>query len=59
MTFSKAISPLARPVIRRVQEAEPEHYGSDCPMAGRMIQHGLGDGESLHPMSMVRKAYGI
>ena len=66
-TYDKAMK-IARPVVRQVKEAEPEHYGSDCPMAGRMIQHGLevqqkkGDpkaGESLHPISMLRKAYGI
>jgi Fe-S oxidoreductase len=58
-TYEKAMK-IARPVVKRVQEAEPEHFGSDCPMAGRMIQHGLQDqGEALHPISMVRKAYGI
>ena len=60
---------IARPVVRQVKEADPEHYGSDCPMAGRMIQHGLeaqnkdGDDldpkESVHPISMLRKAYAI
>jgi len=64
-TYDKAMK-IARPVVRQVKEAEPEHYGSDCPMAGRMIQHGLDKAdveldakESLHPVSMLRKAYGI
>lgn len=63
-TYDKAMK-IARPVVRKVKELEPEHYGSDCPMAGRMIQHGLAkDSEldpqhSLHPISMLRKAYGL
>ncbi|NJN51884.1 MAG: Fe-S oxidoreductase [Gammaproteobacteria bacterium] len=57
-TYEKAMK-IARPVVKRVQEAAADHFGSDCPMAGRMIQHGLGEGESMHPISMVRKAYGI
>ncbi len=67
-TYDKAMK-IARPVVRQVQDAQPEHYGSDCPMAGRMIQHGLAAQnkdatdltikESVHPISMLRKAYGI
>ncbi len=57
-THAKAMK-IARPVVNRVREVEADHYGSDCPMAGRMIQHGLAAGESMHPLSMVRKAYGI
>jgi Fe-S oxidoreductase len=52
---------IARPVVNRVKKAEAEHYGSDCPMAGRMIQHGLkGEGgEAEHPITMMRVAYGL
>lgn len=64
-TYDKAMK-IARPVVRQVKEAEPEHYGSDCPMAGRMIQHGLEQSdselsarESLHPISMLKRAYAI
>ena len=66
-TYTKAMK-ILRPVVRQVKEAEPEHYGSDCPMAGRMIQHGLSEqaeesdmdvSESVHPISMLRKAYAI
>lgn len=63
-TYDKAMK-IARPVVRKVKELEPAHYGSDCPMAGKMIQHGLandGDTEpqpSMHPISMLRKAYGV
>jgi Fe-S oxidoreductase len=51
---------IARPVVNKVKQGEVDTYGSDCPMAGRMIQHGLEDsGESEHPISMARRAYGI
>ena len=57
-TYEKA-KKIARPVVRRVTEAEPDTFGSDCPMAGRMIADGLEDGEAEHPISMVRRAYGV
>ena len=51
---------IARPVVRQVREAKPDAYGSDCPMAGRLIEHGLDDGSTAtHPISMLRRAYGI
>ena len=58
-TYPKAMK-IARPVVRRVREAEADTYGSDCPMAGRLIEHGLDDGSTAtHPISMLRRAYGI
>ena len=57
-TYDKAMK-IARPVVNRVKQAEPDTFGSDCPMAGRMIAHGMeGSGEAEHPITMVRKAYG-
>lgn len=51
---------IARPVVNRVKQAGAEHYGSDCPMAGRMIEHGLeGEQRAEHPVTMLRVAYGI
>jgi Fe-S oxidoreductase len=61
-TYEKAMK-IARPVVTRVEQVAPDHYGSDCPMAGRMIQHGLelkgSSTHAEHPMSLVRRAYGI
>ena len=52
-------------MISQVQRAEADHYGSDCPMAGAQIEHGL-DGNMIAddmtaqaPISLLRKAYGI
>jgi len=52
---------IARPVVNRVQQADPDTFGSDCPMAGRLIADGLDahDATAEHPISMARRAYGI
>lgn len=62
-TYGKAMK-IARPVVNRVRQAEPDRFGSDCPMAGRLIAHGMqGQGEAVanaeHPISMLRAAYAI
>ena len=51
---------ILRPVVNQVKQFDPNAYTSDCPMAGSHIAHGLGhDSEPLHPISLLRKAYGI
>ena len=56
----EAAQKIARPVVNRVRKAEPDHFSSDCPMAGHQIAHGLGDGAAAsHPLSLLRHAYGI
>jgi len=51
---------IARPVVNKVKQAEADHYSSDCPMAGHQIENGLKDGSKPeHPLSLLRKAYGI
>jgi len=58
--FHEASMKIVRPVVTRVKKAEADHYGSDCPMAGHHIAHGMADGsQTEHPMSLLRKAYGI
>jgi hypothetical protein len=51
---------IARPVVNKIKQAQPDHYGSDCPIAGHHLANGLKDGSNPeHPMSLLRKAYGI
>lgn len=58
--FHEAAAKIARPVVNRVAQAEADHYGSDCPMAGRFIEHIAGDGSKTeHPISLLRSAYSI
>lgn len=58
--FHETSMKIVRPVVNRVKKAEVDHYGSDCPMAGNHIAHGMADGSRTeHPMELLRKAYGI
>jgi len=51
---------IGRPVMNRVKSAEPQHYTSDCPMAGHQIANGLADGTApTHPITLLRMAYGL
>ena len=51
---------IAKPLVNRVKQAQPQYYGSDCPMAGHQIQNGMDDdSEPRHPISLMRMAYGI
>ena len=51
---------ICRPVVTRVKNFEPDHYVSDCPMAGDQIQQGLGNGSGAEsPFSLLRYAYGV
>ena len=58
--FHQTSMKIVRPVVNQVKKLEADHYGSDCPMAGHHIEHGMADGSHTeHPMSLLRKAYGI
>ncbi|MET0026007.1 MAG: heterodisulfide reductase-related iron-sulfur binding cluster [Candidatus Thiodiazotropha sp.] len=58
--FHEHAMKIGRPVVNQVKKAEVDHYGSDCPMAGHHIENGLRDGRPPeHPISLIRKAYGI
>ena len=51
---------ICRPVVKRIQDGEVDHYLSDCPMAGELIEHGVeGDEPATSAFSLLRKAYGI
>ena len=58
-TFDKAMK-IGRPVVNAIKKNKPDHYGSDCPIAGNHLANGVGDGSAAeHPISLLRKAYGI
>jgi Fe-S oxidoreductase len=51
---------IGRPVFNKVQQASPDYYASDCPMAGHQIESGLAESKGpTHPLSLLRAAYGI
>jgi len=58
--FHEASMKIVRPVAGRVEKAGADYFGSDCPMAGAHIAHALGrDGQQQHPLTLLRRAYGI
>jgi hypothetical protein len=58
--FHQHAMKIGKPVVNRVKQAQADHYGSDCPMAGRHIENGLDDGRvSEHPITLLRTAYGL
>lgn len=58
--FRPASIKIGKPVMTRVENAAPDYYASDCPMAGHQIETGLsGDAPPTHPLALMRIAYGI
>ena len=50
---------IARPVARQVDSAEAAHFTSDCPMAAEQIASVAESAVATHPISLLRRAYGI
>jgi Fe-S oxidoreductase len=54
---------IGRPVFRQMAEPQPDYVSSDCPIAARHIMQGMGEqakpAEKAHPLTLLRKAYGI
>jgi Fe-S oxidoreductase len=58
--FRAASVKIGRPVMTRVENAQPAYYASDCPMAGHQIESGLKEAQPpTHPLKLLRIAYGI
>lgn len=56
---------IGRPVFRQMGDAAPDYISSDCAIAGRHIQQGIGESEAgsdakkQHPITLIRIAYGL
>ncbi|MFO1220175.1 MAG: heterodisulfide reductase-related iron-sulfur binding cluster [Burkholderiaceae bacterium] len=55
---------IGRPVFKAMAAQEPDVIASDCPMAGHHIAQGMAEAGTpakavQHPLSVVRRAYGI
>ena len=56
---------IGRPVFGQMGSGDPDYVSSDCPIAGRHIMQGMrsseGAGKAVkaHPITLLRKAYGI
>ncbi|CAN5360711.1 ferredoxin [soil metagenome] len=58
--FHETAMKIGRPVFRRVRDAAAARFTSDCPMAAYQIEEGSGGAvEPIHPLGLLRRAYGI
>ena len=58
--YHEASMKICKPVVTRVQQAQCDHYLSDCPMAGHQIENGMRDGrQPTSAFALLRLAYGI
>lgn len=58
--FHEFAMKIVNPVVTRIRQFGPDHFGSDCAMAGHHIGHALAEGKAPeHPMTLLRLAYGI
>ena len=58
--FHDTAMKICKPVANKVRQQGADVYTSDCAMAGHHIEAALDDGsQPTHPISLIRKAYGI
>jgi Fe-S oxidoreductase len=52
---------IGRPVFRAMAGTDPDYISSDCPIAGRHIEQGMGGtrAQRAHPLALLRIAYGL
>lgn len=55
---------IGKPVFRQMHQAQPDYIASDCPLGGHHIAQGIENNHQstpdlAHPISLIRKAYGI
>ena len=52
---------IGRPVFKLMASTDPDYISSDCPIAGRHIQQGMGETRARkeHPLALLRIAYGL
>jgi len=63
--FFDASMKIGRPVFRQMGQDDPNYISSDCPIAGRAIEQGIGQVQGAahatkaHPLTLLRIAYGL
>ena len=52
---------IGKPVFKQMAATNPDYISSDCAIAGRHIQQGMGEtkAQKQHPLTLVRIAYGL
>jgi Fe-S oxidoreductase len=51
---------IGRPVFKQMAASDPDYISSDCAIAARHIEQGIGTSKAqkLHPLTLLRMAYG-
>jgi glycerol-3-phosphate dehydrogenase subunit C len=59
--FFDSAMKIGRPVFKQMAAPGPDYISSDCAIAGRHIQQGMGEttAEKQHPLTLLRMAYGL
>jgi len=52
---------IGKPVFKQMAASDPDYISSDCAIAGRHIQQGMGEtrAQKQHPLTLLRIAYGL
>ncbi len=52
---------IGRPVFKQMTASDPDYISSDCAIAARHIEQGIGESKAqkLHPLTLLYMAYGI
>ena len=55
---------IGKPVFKAMAEPAPAYIASDCQLAGHHIEQGIAESGAAnatlsHPLSLLRKAYGV
>lgn len=52
---------IGKPVFKQMAAPDPDYISSDCAIAGRHIQQGMGEStaQKQHPLTLIRIAYGL
>lgn len=63
--FFAASMKIGKPVFAQAAQAQADFVSSDCPIAARRIEHGIGTlqaesrAQRRHPLTLLRMAYGL
>lgn len=62
--FHATAMKIGKPVFKAMANNEPDYVSSDCQLAGHHIEQGMDEAglkkaQMAHPLSLLRKAYGI
>ena len=63
-SLRKEAGKIGKPVFKSMAQHQPDHVGSDCPMAGHHIAQGMAEAGTPakavhHPLALMRIAYGL